>query len=256
MSSSNVVIVTGASRGIGKAIALSLIKRGVSVIGLARSADALNAVAQEASQVAGSSSVKFTPVAGDVTDDAVQQSAVDMAAKQGTLVALVNNAAIVDPICPIASADFDAWTRHIQINFVTPFKLIQKVLPQLRSVKGRVINLSSSGSKDIHLHTAVYGASKSAINYATAVLAAEEPEITAIAIHPGAVDTGLLGSFIEDLGRNESEANKVKLEAIAGIKMSTELPGAIIAGLALKADHSLSGKYAEYDQPEIAAYAQ
>ncbi|KAJ1958229.1 hypothetical protein GGI12_004787 [Dipsacomyces acuminosporus] len=256
MASNNVVIVTGASRAIGKAISLSLIKQGISVVGLARSADALDTVAQEAGAVAGSSSAKFIPVVGDVTDDAVQQSAVDLATKQGTLVALVNNAAIVEPIEPIASADFDAWAKHLQINFITPFQLIQKVLPLLRSVKGRIINLSSNTSEKSYPMYAIYGAGKSAINYATATLAAEEPEVTAIAIHPGVVDTPMLGKVIENVKAAYPGAPEEAADRILKISIKTDVPGATIANLALRADHSLSGKYVRYDDPEVAEYAQ
>ncbi|KAJ1960561.1 hypothetical protein GGI12_003734 [Dipsacomyces acuminosporus] len=256
MSSKNVVIVTGASRGIGKAISLSLIKQGVSVVGIARSADALNAVAQEASQTTGSSSTRFIPVVGDVTDDSVQQSAIDQAAKQGTLVALVNNAAIVEPIQPISSVDFDEWEKQLRINFITPFKLAQKVLPLLRPVKGRIINLSSVASQTIFPGYAIYGGTKSAINYATSTLAAEEPEITAIAIHPGAVETSMLAKTISHLKGSKADADPVILNSILYGSITPDIPGVIIANLALRADRSLSGKYVAYDEPRIAEYAQ
>ncbi|KAJ1963148.1 hypothetical protein GGI12_002224 [Dipsacomyces acuminosporus] len=255
MSSNNVIIVTGASRGIGKAIALHLIKQGVSVVGVARSADALNSVSQEVSEISGTSFAKFVPVAGDVTDDSVQQSAVDQATKLGTLVALVNNAAVVEPIGTISSIDFDEWARHFQTNVIAPFKLIQKVIPSLRSVKGRIINVSSEGSKTPFPSYAVYGAGKAAINYATATLAVEEPDITSVSIHPGVVVTPMFDKVVSHVSRSDYSDSQKAAELI-GRSIKTDLPGAIIGNLALRADHSLSGKYVKYNDPEMAEYSQ
>ncbi|KAI8319918.1 NAD(P)-binding protein [Martensiomyces pterosporus] len=255
MSYNNVAIVTGASRGIGKAISLHLISKGVSVVGLARSADAINSVSQEASKVA-DSGVQFIPVVGDVTDGATQQSAIDHATKHGTLIALVNNAGIIDPIQPVSSASFSAWANQLQINFIAPFSFIQKALPLLRPVNGRIINVSSAASYRTHTEYASYGASKAALNYATQVLAAEEPEITVVAIHPGLVETPMFGSVVEHAKGSSPGGNHEAVSGLFEVSITTELPGAIIGNLALRADHSLSGKYVEYDQPEIAEYAK
>ncbi|KAI8318276.1 NAD(P)-binding protein, partial [Martensiomyces pterosporus] len=254
MSSNNVAIVTGASRGIGKAVSLHLISKGVSVVGVARSADALSSTSEEINKAA-ANGVQFIPVVGDVTDEAVQQSAVDQAAKHGTLVALVNNAGVVDPIGPIASTPISSWVALFQTNFFASFSLIQKALPLLRPVNGRIINLSSSASYKFFHEYAVYGAAKAAVNYATLVLGAEEPEITAVAIHPGVVETPMFDRVVGHAKESTTENSEEVLDIIFSAKITTELPGAIIGNLALRADHSLSGKYVEYDQPEIAEYA-
>ncbi|KAJ1963147.1 hypothetical protein GGI12_002223 [Dipsacomyces acuminosporus] len=256
MSSNSVVIVTGASRGIGKATSLHLIKKGISVVGVARSADALTAISQEASEISGSSSAKFISVVGDASDDAVQQSAVDQAVKQGTLVALINNAGNLEPIGSISSVDIKAWTDNLKINFIAPFQFTQKVLPLLRSVNGRIVNLTSSASKAPFPEYAVYSGAKAAINHITSILAVEEPDITAVAVHPGAVETELLDVIINRLKSTGSDDKQQIVDNILKDSIPPSVPGAIIAGLALKADHSLSGKYVAYNDPEIAAYAQ
>ncbi|KAI8318089.1 NAD(P)-binding protein [Martensiomyces pterosporus] len=255
MSSNNVAIVTGASRGIGRAISLHLIAKGVSVVGVARSANALSSTSEEANKAA-ANGVQFIPVVGDVTDEAVQQSAVDHATTHGTLVALVNNAAIIDPIGPISSTLMSSWTTHFQINVVAPFSLIQKALPLLRPVHGRIINLSSAASYDVFPEYAAYGAGKAAVNYATKVLAAEEPEIIVVAVHPGVVETPMFGSVVGHAKEAATESSQDMVNTLSASKITTELPGMIIGNLALRADHSLSGRYVEYDQPEIAEYAK
>ncbi|KAI8318229.1 NAD(P)-binding protein [Martensiomyces pterosporus] len=255
ISSNNVAIVTGASRGIGKAISLHLISKGVSVVGVARSADALNSTSEEANKVA-TNGVQFIPVVGDVTDEAVQQSVVDHAAKHGTLVALVNNAGVVDPIGPISSTPISSWVTLFQINFFASFSLIQKALPLLRPVNGRIINVSSAASQRVFPGCGVYGAGKAAINYATQVLAVEEPQVTVVAIHPGIVETPMFDAIVDNAKESATESSQHVLNIFLSSKITTELPGAIIGNLALRADHSLSGRYVEYDQPEIAEYAK
>ncbi|KAI8319917.1 NAD(P)-binding protein [Martensiomyces pterosporus] len=251
MSANRVAIVTGASRGIGKAVALHLISKGVSVVGVARSADAISSTSQEANKLS-STAAKFIPVVGDVTDDAVQQSAIDHATEQGTLVALVNNAGIIDPIGPISSAPIGLWTAQLQINFVAPFSFIQKVLPLLRPVHGRIINVSSAISHVVFPNYAIYGASKAALNQATRVLAAEEPEITALAIHPGVVETQIYAAVVDYRKRASSSGGQKVSSTPRPPSIAADLPGTIIGNLALRADHSLSGQYVMYDQPEIA----
>ncbi|KAI8322396.1 NAD(P)-binding protein [Martensiomyces pterosporus] len=244
-----------ASRGIGKAISLHLINKGVSVVGVARSADAISSTSEEANKVA-ANGVQFIPVVGDVTDEAVQQSVVDHATKKGTLVALVNNAAIIDPFGPISSTPISSWTSHFQINFIAPFSLIQKALPLLRPVHGRIINVSSAASQGNFPEYGVYGAGKAAINHATKTLAVEEPEITAVAIHPGVVDTPMFEAVVGHAKDSVVEGSQDILNDLVEARITTELPGAIIGNLALRADHSLSGRYVEYDEPEIAEYAK
>ncbi|KAI8318038.1 NAD(P)-binding protein [Martensiomyces pterosporus] len=206
ISSNNAAIVTGASRGIGKAISLHLISKGVSVVGVARSADAINSTSEETNKTA-TNGAQFIPVVGDVTDEAVQH-------------------------------------------------LIQKVLTLLRPVHGRIINLSSYISQRAFPDCGVYGASKAGVNYATHVLAVEEPEITVVAIEPGIVDTPMFESAAAHFGKSGNKDTQNAFNVIHERTITTEIPGTIIGNLALRADHSLSGRYVEYNQPEIAEYAK
>ncbi|KAI8319916.1 NAD(P)-binding protein [Martensiomyces pterosporus] len=111
-SSNRVVIVTGASQGIGKAVSLHLVSQGVSVVGIARSAPALHGVSQEARQRHAGAGSQFIPVIGTIADESTQQRAVDLATEHGTLVALINNAATADPLKPLASASLAALETH------------------------------------------------------------------------------------------------------------------------------------------------
>ncbi|ORX72689.1 NAD(P)-binding protein [Linderina pennispora] len=238
-SSNSIAIVTGASRGIGKAITLHLLSKNVSVVGLARSASALEIVSEEAGKL--QTSAKLIPVAGDVTDESVQQQAVDLATQNGTLIALVNNAAITEPFALIADAAVDDWKKQFDVNLFAPLSLIKKSLPQLRQSRGKVINLTSAIFKTPTKNQAGYSGSKAAISYMTQTLALEEPDITAIAVHPGIVDTDMVATFYTNARDAEPER---------------EISGRIIGNLALFAEHELTGAYVEYDEPKLSKYAE
>ncbi|ORX67283.1 NAD(P)-binding protein [Linderina pennispora] len=253
MSLNNIVIVTGASRGIGRQIALYLLSKDVSVVGLALNGDALLALEEEAPKL--SDTAKFIPVIGDVTDEAVQQQAVAAAVKTGTLVALVNNAAVVEPYGKVATTDLGGWSKILAINVVAPVGMIQKSLPHLRQTEGRVINLTSIASKVPFLNMSSYGASKAALNHVNELLGLEEPRITAVVIDPGIADTDMLDLVIDGAERSGEEGTAA-LNHINGNKIGAELPGRVIGNLALYADHSLSGKFVAYGDPELDTYAQ
>ncbi|ORX67476.1 NAD(P)-binding protein [Linderina pennispora] len=252
-NSTNVAIVTGASRGIGKAIVLHLLSEDVSVVGLARSASTLSALSEEVSRL--QTSAKFIPIAGDVTDQTVQQQTVDLAAQNGTLVALVNNAGVEGQYAAIASGTVEDLTLQFAVNVIAPTSLIQKALPQLRQSKGRIINLSSALHKTALKNKSGYGASKAALNYITETLALEEPDITAVAIHPGLVETDMTRGFVDRMAVGGAEETAM-VDNMRSAMIQTALPGHIIGNLALYADHELSGSYVEYDEPRLSKYAE
>ncbi|KAJ1932618.1 hypothetical protein FBU59_006309 [Linderina macrospora] len=252
-SSNNIAIVTGASRGIGKAISLHLLSKNVSVVGFARNASALNALSEEAAKL--DTSAKFFPVAGDVVDESAQQKAVDIATENGTLVALVNNAAINEPFALIADATAEDFKRQFDINVIAPLGLIRKSLPQLRQSKGRVINVASAIFKSAVKNQAGYGGSKAAINYITETLALEEPEVTTLSVHPGVVDTDMSTIFFDNARRAQPELSAY-IDHVLATRITADFSGRIVGNLALFADHELSGTYVEYDEPKLAKYSE
>lgn len=186
-----VALVTGAGRGIGKAIALALAEAGARVALSARTTSELDETAQAIRANKG----EAFPFSADLEkDDVPYQLAKDVAAKVGPIDILVNNAGLGSSSDPRSVLDFDDtfWERSIKINLTAPYKLCKAVLPHMLSQKwGRIIQVASINGKVPSLHGAAYTASKHGILGLTKVLALEVAKegITVNAICPGPVKT-------------------------------------------------------------------
>jgi NAD(P)-dependent dehydrogenase (short-subunit alcohol dehydrogenase family) len=138
-----VVLVTGAARGIGKAVAGQLAERGAAVLVSARDPNHAQATAKELSVVG---DVRALPVGLDVADDAsVREAAATLERNPGRLDVLVNNAAAyVDWAETAASADLAAAQKVLEVNLLGPWRLTNALLPLLRqSPHPRIVNVSS-----------------------------------------------------------------------------------------------------------------
>ncbi len=254
MPNSKVVIVTGASSGLGAAIACWLAKLGTRIVLVARNADRLKQTSQQIRRLGGISLI----VSADVADADACREVVNTTLKRYQRIdALVNNAGIIAPLANIAEADISGWRTAIDVNLLGPFYLTHFALASITSVNGRIINVSS-GAANIPLPAAsAYCASKAALTHFTRVLAAEVAEITAISIRPGVVDTPM-----QDQIRHEGPA-AMKPEQVAyyqdlktqGQLEPPEIPGRSIAWLALYAPHDMSGNFVNYDDDNIAGPA-
>lgn len=186
------VIVTGASRGIGAAICRNLRTKGVRVIGVARSGEALQQLCLEK---IGTGPMEF--VAGDVTDPTIAKTAVELATKNGTLLdALILNAGILGPVGKLATVDTKEFERGFDVNILSSINWIQAALPSLRETKGRIIFTSSGVANIPYAGFANYCASKAAMNAILGVLAQEEPDIITLAVSPGVVQTEMSTNFV------------------------------------------------------------
>ncbi|MPV38371.1 SDR family NAD(P)-dependent oxidoreductase [Georgenia subflava] len=154
-------LVTGASRGIGRALAVGLARAGLDVAVLARDAEMLAEVAAEIEGLGRRSVV----VAADVTDAAAVDDAVARVENElGSIDLLVNNAGRIDTEVPLWEADRDEWWSVVETNVRGPFLLARAVVPgMLARGGGRVIDLSSgAGTRDTDDATA-YNVSKTAL---------------------------------------------------------------------------------------------
>ena len=183
-------VVTGASRGIGRAIALRLAEAGADVALWARDAGALQRVAEEVSAVGG----RALPIVCDVTESA----AVDVAAEQVRSVlppvaVIVNNAGAVlrKPTVSISHAE---WRRVMAVNLDGTFHVTRAFLPDLTRTGGRIINISSIAGREGTPLLAAYCAAKHAVIGLTRALAEElrAAKVSVNAICPGSVDTVML----------------------------------------------------------------
>jgi NAD(P)-dependent dehydrogenase (short-subunit alcohol dehydrogenase family) len=179
-------LVTGASRGLGRALAGALAARGWRLVVDGRDARRL------ADAVAGLPDPGLvTAVAGDVTDPA--HRAALAAAVGDRLDLLVNNASDLGPtpLPPLAGLPPAALERVLAVNTVAPLALLQAVLPALERAGGTVVSVSSDAAVEAYPGWGGYGASKAALDRLTAVLAVEHPGLRVYAVDPGDMDTDM-----------------------------------------------------------------
>ena len=179
-------LVTGASRGLGRALAVELNRRGWRLVLDARDGARLTAAVAEVP-----SPDLVTAVAGDVTDAGHRAALADAVGPRLDL--LVNNASDLgpSPLPPLAELDPAELSRVLGVNTVAPLALFQAVLPALRSAGGRVLDISSDAAVEAYAGWGGYGASKAALDQLTAVLAVEHPELRIYAVDPGDMATDM-----------------------------------------------------------------
>jgi NAD(P)-dependent dehydrogenase (short-subunit alcohol dehydrogenase family) len=184
-STAPTALVTGASRGLGLALARALAARGWRLIIDARGAPALEAVRGEIAAV-----TDVTAVAGDVVDDRHRTALVHAA--DGRIDALVNNASVlgVSPLPALVDYPIAALDDVLHVNVLAPLALIRSALPALNP-GARVVNVTSDAAVEAYEGWGGYGASKAALDQLTRVLAVERPELRVYAFDPGDMNTAM-----------------------------------------------------------------
>ena len=177
-----VALVTGASRGLGRALACALADRGWRLVIDARGAGELEAARAE---LAGQTVV--TALAGDVADDEHRRTLVAAALELGGLDRLVNNASALGPSPQPRLADYPLETlAHVyRVNVLAPLALVQLALPPLERSHGRILTVTSDAAVEGYEGWGGYGSSKAALEQLTNVLAAEHPLLRVYWVDPG-----------------------------------------------------------------------
>jgi NAD(P)-dependent dehydrogenase (short-subunit alcohol dehydrogenase family) len=175
-------VITGASKGLGRALAGALAERGWHLVVDARDPGNLSAELPDA-----------VVIAGDVTDPTHRTAVVDAVAVAGRLDLLVNNASDLgpSPLPALAGYPLDALRRVYETDVLAPLALTQDLLPKLRAARGSVINVSSDAAVEAYPHWGGYGSAKAALDHVSAVLAVEEPEVAVYAVDPGDMRTDM-----------------------------------------------------------------
>ena len=248
------IIITGASRGLGAAAAKIAAQQGANVVLNARSEDKLTQIVQQITQAGG----EALAVAGDVSQlETCQRIVAKTIEHFGGIDGLINNAGVIDPIMPLAKSDPVAWQQNFAINILGPLMLTQAALPYLRASKGRVINISSGAAISAIPGWSAYCATKGALNQFNRSLAVEEPDITAIALRPGIIDTDMQAQIRRDGATgmpNQAHQRFVGFHT-AGKLQPPEVPGRALVALALHAPHEWSGEFISWDEERVQALA-
>ncbi|ORW46896.1 short-chain dehydrogenase [Mycobacterium paraense] len=206
MTQSHVAIVTGASRGFGKAVTAALLDRGWTVVTDARRADDLKHTAAELN------SDRLIAIPGDVTDASHRAALVAAAAGAGPLRLLVNNASRLGPSPQPALADYPAGELRAvyEANVFAPLALIQAAMPALTTNAGMIVNVTSDAAVEPYPGWGGYGSSKAALDQLSAILAAEAAPVAVYAFDPGDMRTEMHqaafpGEDISDRAEPESK---------------------------------------------------
>ena len=186
-------LITGAGRGIGRALALGLAAEGVRLVLLARSGDQL---AQTAAELTAAGAAWPLIIQADVADDQQRRQAVADALARGPVDILVNNAATVEPLGPTTEIGIASIRRAFDVNAVAVIALAAALLPgMVKAGWGRIVNVSSGivARPGYMIGGTAYAATKAAVEAHTVNLAAElaGTGVSANAYRPGGVDTAM-----------------------------------------------------------------
>ncbi|KAG6038835.1 hypothetical protein E4U41_003596 [Claviceps citrina] len=247
--SHKVIIITGASRGIGAAIASCLLGQSHRLVLTARSAEPLDLLKR-----AHPGRVEY--VAGDMADPEMPEKLVSLAVRAfGQLDGLVlNHGAIMSE--KLARTSVDDFKKLYDVNVFSCVAMAQAAIPEIRKTKGCILWVSSGAARVAYQGWSAYASSKAALNSLSAHLAFEEKEITSITVEPGRVDTDMqtqIRSSARD-SMDEAQFNDFVGAFERGQLLKPEKPGNVMARFVADPDKKLSGQNLRWNSPELASY--
>ncbi|KAG5960932.1 hypothetical protein E4U56_004089 [Claviceps arundinis] len=246
---SKVFIVTGASQGLGLAIAKYLIGESHQVVVTARSAEPLEDLKR-----AHPGQVDY--VAGDMTDAELPEKVISTALSAfGRLDGLVLNHAM------LVSEKFESMSIAqckglYDVNVFSCIAMAQRAIPEIRKTKGCIMWVSSGAARNAYQGWSAYASSKAAVNTLSTCLAFEEKDITSVTIEPGRVDTDMqkhIRSFGKD-SMDKSQHDNFIQAFEQGQLLKPEQPGHVIARFVAEPDKTLSGQNLKWNSPELKSY--
>ena len=198
----NVAVVTGASRGVGRAICIAFAREGATVVLAARSMEKLEETSQKVKQAGGKTHIVVT----DVSKEESIKNLVKVTSQTfGRLDILVNNAGITHSATLEETATAD-WDRLFEVNTRAPFILCREALPLLRKAPhAYIVNIASVVGVKCYALQSAYTASKHALRGMTKALA-EELRGSSVRVHsicPGGIDTDMIGQIRPDIKKED-----------------------------------------------------
>ncbi|KZV76106.1 NAD-P-binding protein [Peniophora sp. CONT] len=252
-----VVVVTGASRGLGLAIAQLLLGSDTAVVAINRSRTA------QLDQLAAQHPDSLKIIQCSATDaPAFTKALTSVSEDYGRLDALVLNHGLLDPVARISSGENSAssWATHFDTNVFSCITAVQASLPALRKSPngGRVIFVSSGAATGGTAGWGAYNAGKAAMNSICRTLATEEKEVISVAVRPGKVDTDMQGQIRSGGNGHMDQAvyDSFVCEHNEGKLLPPDQPGHVIAKLALSAPAALSGQFVSWDSEPCAPFRE
>ncbi|MBA2174620.1 (S)-benzoin forming benzil reductase [Halobacillus locisalis] len=244
-------IVTGASRGLGEAIARQLMEKNVNVIALSRNENAaLKTLAEERG-------VSYEHISCDLSDqhdlDEALEQIVRIAFHEDThYVYVVNNAGVIEPIDTVGSLDPGAIRTHIQVNLTAPIMLVNRIIGEAndREVHTSIINVTSGAAEKTIHGWSTYSSTKAAINRFTETLALEQEGKGHIilAYSPGVMDTEMQSEIRSASEEAFADVDKFKKMKEEGALRSPDEVAAVLMDLINQPKKIVNGKvYKLYD---------
>ena len=221
-------IITGAGRGIGRAIALAYAREGARLALVARTSTELEETARQAQALGVSACVIPT----DVTDrEQVDQMAAQVMDRYSAIDILVNNAGIAGPVGLLQDNDPADWVEAVQVNLIGTYLCCRAALPvMVQRNRGQIINLSGAGGMTAWPHMSAYCSSKAAVVRLTESLAMElaHTNVHVNSLNPGSIHTGMWEELrdaaaaagvkeIHDLGRRVTSGSGASMDQVADL---------------------------------------
>ncbi|MGE0488910.1 MAG: SDR family NAD(P)-dependent oxidoreductase [Vulcanimicrobiota bacterium] len=246
-----VVLITGASRGLGAAIARCLDAAGCNLVLTARSREALEDLASQCSRA--------MVVSADLAENGAAPALVEATVKEyGRLDALIHNAGVLGPLDRLAEADPQSWEHNLRVNLLAPMLLTRAALPHLRHPQGRIVHISTGAAVKPMEGWSAYCTSKAGLLHLSSVIAAEEPEVTSLSLRPGVIDTAMQTEIRE---QGQSGMTEEKWKNFVNLKEQgqlepPEVPARVAAWLALFAPRQWSGEFLQYTDERVSGPAK
>jgi len=244
-------VVTGGGRGIGRATCLALARCGARVIVTARNRDETEAVRREIQELGGVAEAIVCNVS-------LPESVKHLTDVAGHVDILINNAAIIQPIAPIVSLDFEEWRHNLAVNLDGVFLTCRYLLPgMIERGWGRVVNLTAGSVKGNQTGWGAYSTAKGGVEVLTKILAREVGGygIRVNVVRPGIVDTGMQREIREadeeTFGRENRQRFRGYMER--GLLRKPEDPAKLILWLLSSDADDTNGEVLIIDDPDVAA---